>query len=116
MERVIRYILKSFSVLFLLLIVFDTTAIIDVYDGDIHKSENSCITPPDTNLPYPIPQNTGSPYQSNHQSGMYLHPPKNINSSYVYDPETNQYIFTNQVGSLEFRPTTYMSFEEFLMI
>ncbi|MCF8296281.1 MAG: cell surface protein SprA [Saprospiraceae bacterium] len=113
MEKTIRYILKSFSLIFLLLIVFETTAVIGNIDDNYYHAQ-ILPTPPDTALPYPIPQTGGNPHNTGGGSGLYLKDPKNINSGYVYDPETNQYIFTNKIGSLDYTPPTYMTFEEFL--
>ncbi len=44
---------------------------------------------------------------------MYLKPPKNLQTEIEYDPETNQYIFRNKIGDLDYRNPTYMSFDEY---
>lgn len=75
--------------------------------------------PPDTSessdeIKYPIPSADQYPFSnSGIQSPLYLNNPSNIKSSVEYDPETNSYIFSEKVGSLNYRPSTVMTFKEF---
>ena len=39
--------------------------------------------------------------------------PSNIKSDVEYDPETNQYRFSNKIGEFDYRNPTYMTFDEF---
>ena len=115
MERIIKYILRVFFVLFIFLIAWEIPALRGI-TNPINNSyyENYRVLPPDTNLPFPFQDNTGNPYTPPNTSGLYLKPPKNINSGYVYDPETNKYIFTSKIGDLDYESSTYMDFDEFL--
>lgn len=45
--------------------------------------------------------------------GIQLKRPSNIRSEVQYDPAINQYIFTNRVGNLNYRPSASMSREEY---
>lgn len=74
------------------------------------------ITPPDTTRDLKFPfrdkenfEPTGEPQQG----GLYLKPPSNIQSDVDYDPETNQYIFTDKIGDAHIRPPRYASFKEY---
>lgn len=64
-------------------------------------------------LPFPFRDYTGSPFVPQSQSGLYLHNPSNIKSTITYDPESDQYIFSNQVGQFPYRLPSYMSAEEY---
>lgn len=46
-------------------------------------------------------------------SPLYLHNPSNIRSNIEFDPETGTYVFSEKVGSLNFRNPTYMTFDEY---
>ncbi|HOK51478.1 MAG TPA: hypothetical protein PLF75_06270, partial [Bacteroidales bacterium] len=45
--------------------------------------------------------------------GIQLKRPSNVRSEVQYDPSTNQYIFTNRIGNLNYRPPATMSREEY---
>jgi cell surface protein SprA len=67
-----------------------------------------------TGLRYPFRKEPGYPFSS---SGTYspliLGNPSNVDQSIVYDPSTNQYIFSEKVGSFNIRPQSSMSFDEY---
>ncbi|MBN2610272.1 MAG: cell surface protein SprA [Bacteroidales bacterium] len=44
---------------------------------------------------------------------LYFDNPSNVKSAVEYDPETNEYTYTEKVGSLDFRRPNVMSFKEF---
>lgn len=46
-------------------------------------------------------------------NALFLKRPSNINTQVEYDPETNQYRFTNKMGKLDYRNPTYMTFDEY---
>ncbi|NVO02069.1 MAG: cell surface protein SprA, partial [Bacteroidetes bacterium] len=84
------------------------------------KNLNINYFPPDTIddstdvLPYPIIEDPTNPFGNyNNTSPLYLQNPSNIKSEVEYDPNTNQYIFSQKAGSLEYRPSNYMTFEEY---
>lgn len=47
------------------------------------------------------------------ESPLFLNDPSNIESTVEYDPETNQYILSKKVGEMEYRPSIYMTMEEY---
>ncbi len=47
------------------------------------------------------------------QDGVQLKNPSNIKSEAVYDPSTNEYIFNQKVGSLNYRTPSSMSLKEY---
>jgi cell surface protein SprA len=68
-----------------------------------------------TKLTYPFRDVTNFPFSnSGVSSPLYLHNPANVVQSIVYDPVTNQYVFSEKVGRLDFRPPTSMSLKEYL--
>ena len=64
-------------------------------------------------LPYPFRDYTGIPTLPQRQSGLYLRNPSNITSTITYDPQTNQYIFTDRIGTFHYRLPSWMSAEEY---
>ena len=46
-------------------------------------------------------------------SPLFLSNPSNIESTIVYDPVTNTYVFSDKVGRFNYRPSRVMSFEEY---
>ena len=58
---------------------------------------------------------SGYPFSN---SGIYspliLGNPSNVESKVVYDPVTNQYVFSETVGKINFRPPSSMSLKEYL--
>lgn len=45
--------------------------------------------------------------------GIQLKQPLNLKSDVVFDPITQQYIFTNKIGKVDYRPSSSMSIKEF---
>jgi cell surface protein SprA len=71
---------------------------------------------PDTvlTLPFAPPkQDDYLLYTPEDTGGFYLRPPKNLKSDVEYDPETNEYYFSNKIGNLDYRNPTSMSFDEY---
>ncbi len=113
--KLFRYIIQFFAAAFILSITIA---------GSIHTTpdyefiRDKYINPPDTNppdttLPYPFNDNNGNPYDQNQNGGLYLNNPSNINSGVEYDPETNEYILNNTIGTFNYRQPNYMSLEEY---
>ena len=90
--------------------------------GGSDEAFRSFYSPPDTTinndtnvvLTFPPPQQDGYLlYTPEDTSGMYLKPPSNLHTEIEYDPETNEYIFKNKIGKLDYRDPTYMTFDEY---
>ncbi len=64
-------------------------------------------------LRYPFPDNSDLLFAPADTHGLYLGNPSNMESEIEYDPETNEYIFKNKIGDLDYRNPTYMSFDEY---
>ena len=71
------------------------------------------INPPDTGLPFPFNDNSGNPYDDEQNGGLYLNTPGNITSDLIYDPDRNEYVLKNTAGTLDYRPPSFMSFEDY---
>ena len=68
----------------------------------------------DSTLNYPLPKAEGYPFStSTFNSPLYLQNPSNIRSNVIYDPLTKQYIFSETVGTWNYRNPTLMSVEEY---
>jgi cell surface protein SprA len=68
----------------------------------------------DTTLNYPLPGKGSYPFStSGFNSPLYLKNPSNIKSQVVYDPVTRQYVFSETIGSWNYRNPTLMSTEDY---
>ena len=56
---------------------------------------------------------SGIPWESKQKSPLFLDNPSNIKSTVIYDPEKNEYIIYQKVGSFDYRTPVHMSPEEF---
>jgi cell surface protein SprA len=56
---------------------------------------------------------SGIPWESNQKSPLFLNNPSNIKSSVLYDPEKNEYVIYQKVGSFDYRTPVHMNPEEF---
>jgi len=78
-------------------------------------------TPPDTTnendttliMRYPFNDNNDLLFAPADTHGLYLGQPSNLKTEIEYNPETNEYIFTNKMGDLDYRNPTSMSFDEY---
>ena len=65
-------------------------------------------------LRYPLESGYNFPFSnSGVVSPLLLPPPQNVQQRVVYDPQTNSYVFSEKIGSLDYRPSSMMSFEEY---
>ncbi len=68
----------------------------------------------DSTLNYPLPKSEGYPFSSStFDSPLYLQNPSNIQSKVIYDPLTKKYLFSETVGTWNYRNPTLMSAEEY---
>ncbi len=76
---------------------------------------NDTPPPPVTasDLHYSFPDNGYDEPVYNQQHPLILNNPANIKTETEYDPATKEYNFTQKMGTLEYRPTTYMTDEEY---
>ena len=66
-------------------------------------------------LRYPFTDEIRYPFSnSGVRSPLILGNPSNIESKIVYDPETNQYVFSETIGRINYRPPVSMSPKEYL--
>ncbi|MCB0397087.1 MAG: cell surface protein SprA [Flavobacteriales bacterium] len=63
-------------------------------------------------LPYDMKDRYGD-HTGSDDNPMYLKDPSNIERHIEYDAETGQYVITETMGGLNYRPPTYMSFEDY---
>ncbi len=66
-------------------------------------------------LKYPFKDEVRFPFSnSGIRSPLYLKTPSNIKQSVEYDPVTGKYVFTEKMGSLDYRPPVSMSLKEYM--
>jgi cell surface protein SprA len=112
--KIARYIAQLSALLFILSLAWASSIHIQPDNRFLFKKSNPPDTnPPDTTLPYPFHDNDGNPYIEDQDGGLYLNTPSNINQELIYNTETNQYELRNNAGSVEYRPPSFMSFDEY---
>jgi len=68
----------------------------------------------DTTLHYPIPESNSYPFStSDYNSPLYLRNPPNISSKVIYDPLTGKYVFSETMGSWNYRNPTVMTMDQY---
>jgi cell surface protein SprA len=68
-----------------------------------------------TGLRYPFKDEIRFPFSnSGSTSPLYLQNPSNVVQSVVFDPVTNQYVFSEKVGQIDFRPPSSMSVKDYI--
>jgi cell surface protein SprA len=65
-------------------------------------------------LRYPIIDNPFDPTDSDPRPGISFPDPSNIKTDIDYDTETGNYNFSKKMGKLDYRNSSYMTFEEYL--
>lgn len=89
---------------------------------NFHSSEqlaqnhiDGTVTPPDTGLPVPIPQPINNPLsEGNPYSPFHLSTPPALTTEIYYDTLTNQFVFRNMTGSVQYGPSSSMDINEYI--
>jgi cell surface protein SprA len=97
----------SYLVLFASFLMFSTEA---NSQTALQKTEVSDTT---TRSILKLKDDTGIPWEQTQNSPLFLDKPSNLKSTVVYDPEKNEYVLYEKVGSLDYRPPVHMDPEEF---
>ncbi|MDI1355241.1 MAG: cell surface protein SprA [bacterium] len=88
-------------------------------DYDYYRPKN--VLPPDTpetedeapDLPYNFKDNDGKTPLLDPKSKLYLENPENIKTEVKYDAKSGNYDVTQKMGTLDYRPETYMNLKEY---
>lgn len=56
----------------------------------------------------------GVPYFNDYNGGLYLNNPSNIKTDVTYDPDSGQFNVTQKMGEVDYRPTIYMTQDEYV--
>ncbi len=119
MKKVTKYLAAGSIILINLFISGINTAFISYVPESIPAGNIQIQLPDSTDhdtidLKYPFREDPTSPISDvGVTSPLYLRNPSNISSEIVYDPETNTYIFSEKVGRFNYRPGTYLTFDEY---
>ena len=65
-------------------------------------------------LRYPLKDSESTGIGFAKKGGVDMADPKNLKSEVKYNPETGKYEVTQKIGDLNYRPPTYMDFDEYL--
>ena len=87
-------------------------------NASVHSFYNTFpFSPPDTTntdeLRYKFKDVDGNPLNDSQDSKLFLSTPKNIDSEVEYDAKSNEYIFTNKIGNINYRDPQVMPFEDY---
>jgi len=81
----------------------------DIYPVDTIINKDSS----KMDIPFSFNDQGENRFSSHQESPLFLKRPSNIFSDVVYDPETNQYVFREKIGKIEYRRPTYMGFKDY---
>ncbi|MFZ4412371.1 MAG: cell surface protein SprA [Bacteroidales bacterium] len=114
--RILRYIISLLFVTTFAAFIFQIPLLKGTPVGAasfLYYPENKALTPPDSSLHFPIPNQTEPFTGSQATHPMYMKNPSNVNDTVVYDPNSNEYIFNSKIGNLDYKTPNTMSFEEY---
>jgi cell surface protein SprA len=60
-----------------------------------------------------LKDDSGIPWESKQKAPLFLDNPSNLKSSVIYDPEKNEYIIYEKIGTFDYRSPVHMNPEEF---
>jgi cell surface protein SprA len=70
-------------------------------------------TPPDTGLPFPLPQDDPTQFYPPQTSPIHLSDPSIVKDTIIYDPESNEYVYYRKIGDYLYRLPSRLTFEEY---
>lgn len=116
MERILKYLLRSFVLLFVLTLLWGIL-ITPVNSASPEWILNQ-YSPPDTTpggqLPYPLPkQQPGEIPSGNEGNKLFLGNPSNITDETIYDPATNTYTYTRKAGEVNLSSPWIYTMDEY---
>ena len=106
MERFIKFTLIISPIALLFVAIFSSRATFTSNRGNYFN------LPPDTTKQDTEKTNLHYPF-TNESGGLYLNNPSNMNTNVIYNPATNDYSITHQVGGSNITPPESMSFDEY---
>ncbi|MBS1636334.1 MAG: cell surface protein SprA [Bacteroidetes bacterium] len=84
------------------------------FDPYVPQTTLAADTPVTKNeLYYPFNDNNGSQPMYDDQHGLYGSNPSNIKTTTEYNPQTGNYDVTQKIGDMDYRPETYVEFEDY---
>ncbi len=115
MEKIVKYTLISTIAMSLWAIIWNPNSSVNPYNkwGKMSPTQFYEVKDTTDTLTYPFNDYDGNPYSQGNSSPLYLGNPANVNSSEFYDPATNEYIFSDSIGSFEYRPSRSMTLQEY---
>ena len=60
-----------------------------------------------------LKDDSGNPWESKQKAPLFLNKPSNLKSSVIYNPEKNEYILYERIGTFDYRMPVHMSPEEY---
>ncbi len=84
------------------------------YQSHYNTEDNENFNPPDTGLPFPLPEDDPSEFYPPETAPVHLADPTVIKDTIIYDPETNEYVYYRKIGDYLYRLPTSLTFDEYL--
>ena len=118
-KSIAKYIVVGFASVGLLSFIFSSNAkvstinhALEVDDYETTIAVDTPITP--VTLPYNFnDQSTGDPLNYPNGGSFMLNNPSNIHTTVDYDPRTGNYNLNQTMGTMDYRPPTYLETEEY---
>ena len=112
MKAFLKYLFGIGIVLFVLTWVSGAGT---AFSGYIASSDEPVAAPLDSDsLHYPIHDRYGDPLTNPDNNALDLKDPSNISTKVEYNYDENQYDINEKMGTLDFRPPSYMTFDEYV--
>ena len=106
-KRSVLFLILGFNIGFIAYSKPQQNSLSESQPGDTIRENQS-------DLKYPFDDHSKSPLTtSENNSPLFLNNPSNVKSDVEYDPENNEYIISEKIGSMDYRRPMVMSFKEF---
>ena len=114
MRQFFKYIIIGFSAVFFLAFFREDARAGSggfAYEGEFAPAD----TAGEDTLKYPFEDVSGlDPLHWNNNGNLKLYDPSNIERKISYDPDSNLYLIEQNMGGLQYRPPTYVTFDEYM--
>lgn len=115
MTKIVKYVLQSLIVFSVVLLVWDSYATTTINeDYYIPQLPPDSINAEDTtDLRFEFADEDGMHFEQEVSSPLFMQDPPNIKTEVVYDPETNEYVFQDKAGTLNYRRPMSLTFQQY---
>ncbi|HTF05465.1 MAG TPA: cell surface protein SprA, partial [Bacteroidia bacterium] len=112
MNAILKYTIAAAASVSLLATVMSSDARVSTGQRGLVGGTDS---PAVDSMAYPFDDQSGlDPLYWDNNAPLKLNDPPNIKTTVTYDPDSNIYVVEQKIGNVDYRPPTYMTFEEYM--